>query len=91
MESLVGVLASLLVACALALGAVRAWRGRRPAGPMRVVARLALEPRRALYVVEVDGRRLLVGVGDGPLTLLCELQPGQPVPATATALVPRAA
>jgi flagellar protein FliO/FliZ len=40
---------------------------------LRVVARLQLEPRRALYVIEAAGRYLLVGVGDGPMTTLGEL------------------
>lgn len=40
-------------------------------GFMRVVARLPLEPRRSLYLVEVAGRYLLVGLGENgaPSTL----------------------
>ena len=40
-------------------------------GLMRVVARLPLEPRRSLYLVEVAGRYLLVGLGENgaPTTL----------------------
>jgi flagellar protein FliO/FliZ len=38
---------------------------------MRIVARLPLEPRRSLYLVEVAGRYLLVGLGENgsPATL----------------------
>ena len=45
----------------------------RPSGPITVVARCPLEPRRALYVVETAGRCFLIGVGDGPMTMLAEL------------------
>jgi flagellar biosynthetic protein FliO len=60
---------------AAALVALRALG--RPAGTagMRVVGRLALEPRRSLYLVEVGGRCLLVGVGEGPIALVAELAP----------------
>ena len=51
---------------------------------MRVVGRLPLEPRRSIYLVEIEGRRLVVGVGDGPMTLLSELPQ---VPAEDAALV----
>jgi flagellar biogenesis protein FliO len=40
---------------------------------MRVVGRLPLEPRRSIYLVQVGGRCLVVGVGDGPMSLLSEL------------------
>jgi flagellar biogenesis protein FliO len=41
---------------------------------MRVVARLPLEPRRSLYLVEVAGRYLLVGLGEnGAPTTLAEI------------------
>ena len=58
----------------LALIALAAWAAARFLGPrlaarrgnvrMRVVERLALEPRRSLYLVEVDGRPLVVGVSE---------------------------
>jgi flagellar biosynthetic protein FliO len=58
----------------LALIAVAAWAAARFLGPrlaarrgnvrMRVVERLALEPRRSLYLVEVDGAPTVVGVSD---------------------------
>jgi flagellar protein FliO/FliZ len=70
---------ALAVVCALALAALRALgrRGVSDGGGLRVRARLPLETRRTIYVVEADGRRLLIGAGDGPLTLLCELDPAR--------------
>ncbi|MFH0900920.1 MAG: flagellar biosynthetic protein FliO [Pseudomonadota bacterium] len=41
---------------------------------LRLVARLPLEPKRAVYVVEAAGKMLLLGSSEqGPLTLLGEL------------------
>jgi flagellar protein FliO/FliZ len=40
---------------------------------MAVVAKLPLEPRRSLYVVEVAGKTLLVGTSEMGLSLLSEL------------------
>jgi flagellar protein FliO/FliZ len=55
-------------------------------GLMRVVARLPLEPRRSLYLVEVAGRYLLVGLGEnGAPTTLAEIDA-----ATVTASAPAA-
>jgi flagellar biosynthetic protein FliO len=71
----------LLAVCALAYVLLR-WGLRRfqtasrvrPAG-MRVVERLGLEPRRALYLVEVGRRYFLVGTSEGSLVLLSEVDP----------------
>jgi flagellar protein FliO/FliZ len=41
-----------------------------------VVARLPLEPRRSLYVVEVAGKTLLVGTSEMGLSVLSELDAG---------------
>ena len=45
----------------------------RGADVMAVVARLPLEPRRSLYVVDVAGKTLLVGTSEMGLSLLSEL------------------
>jgi flagellar protein FliO/FliZ len=45
----------------------------RASGAIRIIARCPLEPRRSVYVIEVAGRSFLVGVGDGPMALLAEL------------------
>jgi flagellar biogenesis protein FliO len=39
------------------------------------LARCALEPRRAVYLLQVAGRCFLVGVGEGPMSLIAELDP----------------
>jgi len=69
-------LVSLGVVCLLAYVALKLLSRRglgRPNGPIKVLARCPLEPRRALYVVEAAGRSFLIGVGDGPMTMLAEL------------------
>lgn len=45
----------------------------RGADVMTVVARLPLEPRRSLYVVDVAGKTLLVGTSEMGLSLVSEL------------------
>jgi flagellar biosynthetic protein FliO len=43
---------------------------------LRVLARLPLEPRRSVYLIDAAGKTLLVGVTDtGPMTTLAELDP----------------
>jgi flagellar protein FliO/FliZ len=73
----------------LALIALAAWafvrfvgprlRGARGKSRMRLIERLPIEPRRSLVVVEVDGTPLLLGVADGSIRLLKELEPGEPI------------
>lgn len=66
-------LAALAVA---GLAALLARRGAAPAPPLRVAARAGLGRTAGLALVEVDGRRLLVGVSERSVELLCELEPG---------------
>ena len=68
--------ASLGVVCLLAYVALRWLAGRgvgRAMGAIKIRARCPLEPRRSLYLVETAGRCFLVGVGDGPMSLLAEV------------------
>src|SRR4029078_577971 len=68
--------ASLGLVCLVAWGTLRLLAGRgvgRASGAVRVVARCRLEPRRSVFVIETAGRCFLVGVGDGPMALLAEL------------------
>ena len=82
-----GVLIGLTVACAAALVLLRRLgRARAETAGMRVVGRLTLEPRRSIYLVEVGGRRMLVGIGDGPMTMLGEV--GAPASDAAAADAP---
>lgn len=70
---------ALALVCALAALVLWLLRRRQGAAPLglRVVARLALEPRRTLYVIDAAGRYLLIGVGDGPMSVLAELDAAQ--------------
>jgi flagellar biogenesis protein FliO len=53
------------------------WLGRKGVGrsdeQVRVLGRCFLEPRRSVYLLEAGGRCFLVGVGEGPMTLLAEI------------------
>src|SRR5689334_2625023 len=67
---------SLAVVCVLAYFALRLLAARglgRGTGAVRVLARCPLEPRRSVYLVETAGRCFLIGVGDGPMALLAEV------------------
>jgi hypothetical protein len=79
--ALVGVCA--LAWCMLALVARRGGLAARLSGGLggraparvRVLERVALSPRRQLYLVQADARVFLLGAGEaGPLALLAELQ-----------------
>ncbi len=72
---LVETLVILAVVCAAAWAILRfgVRRAARPSGSLKVVARLPLEPRRTLYVVEAAGKTLLVGVSEGAIATLAEL------------------
>lgn len=83
------VLIGLTVLSAVALVGLRlgARRSGAAAG-MRVVGRLGLEPRRSIYLVEVCGRFFVVGVGEGPMALLAEVErPELPAAAAEPAMV----
>jgi flagellar biogenesis protein FliO len=69
-------LASLGVVCLVAWGALRLLAGRgvgKVSGAIRIVARCPLEPRRSVYAIEAAGRCFLIGVGEGPMSVLAEL------------------
>jgi flagellar protein FliO/FliZ len=69
----------LIVVCVVAYVVVRVARrfvaGQAASGGelLDVVARVPLEPRRSLYVVEVAGKTLLVGTSEMGLSVLSEL------------------
>ena len=67
---------SLGAVCVIAWIALKLLAGRgvgKASGAIRVVARCPLEPRRSVYVIEAAGRCFLVGVGEGPMAMLAEL------------------
>ena len=55
--------------------AARASRGGRPGSGIRVSGRHGISKGAVVAVVEVDGRRFLVGAGDNQIALLSELDP----------------
>src|SRR3954454_5297725 len=82
---------SLGLVCLLAYLALR-WLARRGvgqgSGPLRVLARCPLEPRRSVYLIAAGGRCFLVGVGDGPMALLAEVDAAAVRSERAAAAVP---
>ena len=94
-DLLVTSLVVLVAACIAAYAIVRvvarlvATGRRSPAGAalLDIVARVPLEPRRALYVVEVANKTLLVGTSEMGLAVLTELD-GDVVRARAAAAPP---
>jgi flagellar biogenesis protein FliO len=83
-ESLALSFASLGVVCLVAFIALRFLAGRglgRATGAVKVLARCPLEPRRSVYLIETAGRCFLVGVGDGPMSLLAEVDGAKVEPA----------
>ena len=67
---------SLGLVCVIAYVALKWLAGRgvgRAMGAVKVLARCPLEPRRSVYLIETAGRCFLVGVGDGPMALLAEV------------------
>jgi flagellar biogenesis protein FliO len=75
LRELVSLAELLLALAALALFVWVAWRlFLKPKHPLlRVIARLPLEPRRSLYLVEVAGDFFLLGAGEGGLSTLATL------------------
>lgn len=65
---------TLVMAGGLVLAA-RASRGGRPGSGVRVTGRHGISKGATVAVVEVDGRRFLVGAGDQQVALLAELEP----------------
>src|SRR3954467_7847110 len=59
------------------VGGLLATGRSRGAHLLDVVARLPLEPRRSLYIVEVAGKTLLVGTSEMGLSVLSELDGGE--------------
>ncbi len=67
---------SLGLVCVVAYWVLR-WLGRKGVGVssanVRVLGHCYLEPRRSVYLVEAAGRCFLLGVGDGPVNLIAEV------------------
>ncbi|OGQ13005.1 MAG: hypothetical protein A2138_23910 [Deltaproteobacteria bacterium RBG_16_71_12] len=52
--------------------------GRR----IKVVERVSLDPKRALFLVELDGKQMLLGAGEGGVVHLKDLSPAAPAAPT---------
>lgn len=92
--ALVQTLLALAAVCVLAWVVLR-WASRRGLGihggrgRVQVLERTPLEPRRALYLVRIGDRVLLLGAGEGASpTVLAELDPSElpPEPESASRL-----
>ena len=59
------------------------------AGPVKVIAKVQLEARQTLYIVEVGGKTLLLGSGDRPVSLITELDTDAVAEAVAAAPKPK--
>jgi flagellar biosynthetic protein FliO len=69
-------LVSLALVCFVAYFVLR-WLNRKGVGRfddcIRIRSRCFLEPRRSVYVIEAGGRCFLLGVGEGAISLLAEI------------------
>ena len=84
---------SLGIVCVVAYLALR-WLGRRgftasPGGPLRVLARQSLDPKRSVFIIEAAKRCFLVGAGEGDMSLIAELNPEVVAQDLAVAATPR--
>jgi len=76
LQTLLALGAMLLVAMVVLWGARRLGLGAAT-GPLHLLARLPLEPRRTLYVVRVGPTALVIGASEGGLVKLSELPADQ--------------
>jgi hypothetical protein len=74
-ESVAILLVVVLLAVLVSVAARRAGLGR-PLGPIELLARLPLEPRRSVFVVRVVDRLLIIGSSEAGLVKLGELPKG---------------
>ncbi len=73
LETLVALSVVALAAwAAVYFGRTRFGKGGK-SGRMRIVERLVLEPRRSIYLIEVDGQTLLVSSAEGSVRVLKDL------------------
>ena len=75
-ETAVTLLAVVALASLILVGARRLGVGR-PVGPMQLLGRLPLDTRRAVYLVQIGRRVLVLGVSEAGLTRLAQLRADQ--------------
>jgi flagellar protein FliO/FliZ len=73
-ETLVTLLAVIAVAVLVLYGARRLGIGRVH-GPMHVIGRLPLDPRRSVYLVRVANQVIVLGVSEAGITRLGDVDP----------------
>jgi flagellar protein FliO/FliZ len=71
-ETIVALAAIVALAVLVLYGARRLGVGR-PLGPLEMLGRLPLEPRRSIYLVRVADRVLIIGASEAGLTRLGQL------------------
>lgn len=62
---------------------LRKWQGNKSGVSQKritILERFHLSPKQALYLVNVDGRELLVGATDSSINLIAEMNPTEPLP-----------
>ena len=62
--------------------ASRRWERTAPKGPMELLATLRLEGRRALYLVRIAERTVVLGASEGGMVTILELDPAELPPAS---------
>jgi hypothetical protein len=72
---LVALLCSCYVVLRLLSRRMAGWRNRGTAGTLQLVDRLAIEPRRTLYVVRTGARYLAIASSEAGVQFLAELNP----------------
>lgn len=75
-ETLVTLLAVIALAVLVLYAARRVGVGRQ-SGPLQLVGRLPLEGRRAVYLVKIGNKIVVIGASEGGLTRLAELEEGE--------------
>jgi flagellar biogenesis protein FliO len=88
-KAMVGLAAVLLlIYLVLGKGLARLSQKQNVSRAMRVVDRLGLDPKKTLYLVDVDGVRTLVGISETAMSMMVLPEPppaqGQPDPASST-------
>jgi flagellar biogenesis protein FliO len=87
-ETIVALVAIVALAVLVLYGARRLGVGR-PLGPIELLGRLPLEPRRAIYLVRVADRVLIIGASEAGLTRLGQLPHSAALTADPARALPR--
>ena len=70
---------AMIAVIALAIWGIRHWMPRlqglrpRPDSVIQILERFGLEPRKALYIIQIGKKRLLLGVSENQINKLADL------------------